>query len=278
MKLITFILLSGSLLASCKASFDNVDGKKLEASVQKNPATVESDSADKKGGSNDPTDEGVRIVTEDEFGPGEYEDCPEGGKKITIGLDKNLDGILDPEEIEDVAYECTDGSEGGPGKDGEGKMLCCCCCEPDEKDDGKLDKDKKKELLKRLLYSSASGSKDKESDADKTNCCCMAGKDGEQKTCKPDGEAKAYGHKKDKDKDKDDEKDPAMCCCYPMEDGDDPSQSKAYHNQKPEDCCCSPEQGGAKAYGHKKDKDNDKDKDQKSCCCVVMKPDDSSGK
>ena len=50
--------------------------------------------------------------------------CPEGGFRITAGLDHNDDGVLSVDEVESTAYSCkgnagTDGTDGRHGVDGE---------------------------------------------------------------------------------------------------------------------------------------------------------------
>ncbi|NOZ24932.1 MAG: Ig-like domain-containing protein, partial [Nitrospirae bacterium] len=49
------------------------------------------------------------------------ENCTAGGVKIETGLDENLNGVLDPEEVQDTRYVCdgTDGTDGADGADGE---------------------------------------------------------------------------------------------------------------------------------------------------------------
>ena len=55
--------------------------------------------------------------------------CAAGGTSIDVGIDGNLDGVLDPDEIDDTQYVCNgvdgvdgadgvDGTDGAPGADG----------------------------------------------------------------------------------------------------------------------------------------------------------------
>jgi len=46
--------------------------------------------------------------------------CEFGGQKIEIGLDLNRNGVLDPNEVEDIFYLCN----GAPGEDGENTKSC----------------------------------------------------------------------------------------------------------------------------------------------------------
>lgn len=69
---------------------------------------------------------GVSIRVETPFGPGEDPACPNGGKKITEGIDRNGNGQLEDSEITSIDYICDDGSE---------PRCCWCCCDKGGKDD-----------------------------------------------------------------------------------------------------------------------------------------------
>lgn len=81
---------------------------------------------DGNGNDNGGDNDGVTIRIETPFGPGEDPACPNGGKKITEGVDRNGNGQLEDSEITSISYICDDGSE---------PRCCWCCCDSGGKDD-----------------------------------------------------------------------------------------------------------------------------------------------
>lgn len=126
MKVLFILLLLVMGQTACRASFTNSDDESGISAASPESADVidgggEGDDLPIGGedpnqgppGSGGPGDddylEGEEIRIEEEFGPGEDSICPDGGKKVTIGIDKNLNGEID--EVISIEYHCNDGSK-----------------------------------------------------------------------------------------------------------------------------------------------------------------------
>ncbi|NIP31962.1 MAG: hypothetical protein GTO02_21040, partial [Candidatus Dadabacteria bacterium] len=51
--------------------------------------------------------------------------CPEGGVRVSTGLDVNRNGILDPSEVTETTYLCN-GQDGEDGEDGDSDNSISC--------------------------------------------------------------------------------------------------------------------------------------------------------
>lgn len=242
--------------------------------------------------------EPVRIVKEEQFGPGDNERCPHGGKLIKIGLDRNLDGdIKDKDELEDEVIECD--------KAPERQNCCCCCCVADEGVKAKYgiyggsnDEERRKcypagDKNEVKTHYATYGSRDRDEDDDDVAesvpiCCCVPSAGGEAKA-----NDITYGSK-DRDEDDEGAKQPNnSCCCMPVDQNETKTNYLTYGSKNRDDdddakkstCMCTPmsheQKASNTAYGSKdKDKDKEKNDDEdsespRSCSCFC--PTENSG-
>ncbi|SMF63063.1 DUF7151 family protein [Pseudobacteriovorax antillogorgiicola] len=220
-RLLILVSIIGSLSA-CRASFQSTD----ESSALSAEAVPEEEGKgtedlgsggpdefptlpDDKGvidddGSND--NDGVKITITIPFGPGEDDNCPYGGEKTIVGIDKNGDGQISEDEVIEVSYECLD-------KPKDDKNCCCCCCYwTDGKASTSSSSDNKTCCCAESGYS-ASGSKS----GDDTAKCCYC--------CDDKGSYTAQGGD-----------DKAYQCCDCCKSGY--TTSGSHSGDKPNCCCC----------------------------------------